>query len=263
MTVARSSPSTSVTSSAAPEQSYGIPDPDHLGIHRGGRPNAGPGSVDARRDRRASQCRLARLRLGLRRHHGVQPAPPAKGHRTDRRGGRRSDDQVRCWLTGTHVVPRFFSFLLVPLFMLLASGAAAATPARDRGRSPRHRARAGDASGRRHQAARSSQRFRGLRASHCERWPRRSRRSPRPRPSSHACPTPPTFASTSAGRCCRRASPTSREHVRARRRPPSSCSSGSLRRCGSRASIDPGRATTDSRSTRAARRWRLGRAAGS
>ena len=30
------------------------------------------------------------------------------------------------WLTGTHVVPRFFSFLLVPLFMLLASGAAAA-----------------------------------------------------------------------------------------------------------------------------------------
>jgi hypothetical protein len=30
------------------------------------------------------------------------------------------------WATGTHVVPRFFSFLLVPLFMLVATGAAAA-----------------------------------------------------------------------------------------------------------------------------------------
>ena len=28
------------------------------------------------------------------------------------------------WATGTHVVPRFFSFLLVPLFMLVASGSA-------------------------------------------------------------------------------------------------------------------------------------------
>jgi len=29
------------------------------------------------------------------------------------------------WLTGTYIVPRFFSFLLVPLFMLLATGSAA------------------------------------------------------------------------------------------------------------------------------------------
>jgi hypothetical protein len=29
------------------------------------------------------------------------------------------------WITGTYVVPRFFSFLLVPLFMLLATGSAA------------------------------------------------------------------------------------------------------------------------------------------
>ena len=32
---------------------------------------------------------------------------------------------VAFWLTSTYVVPRFFSFLLVPLFMLLATGAAA------------------------------------------------------------------------------------------------------------------------------------------
>src|SRR5262245_17686864 len=32
---------------------------------------------------------------------------------------------VAFWLTSTYVVPRFFSFLLVPLFMLLASGASA------------------------------------------------------------------------------------------------------------------------------------------
>ena len=32
---------------------------------------------------------------------------------------------VAFWLTGTHIVPRFFSFLLVPLFMLVATGSAA------------------------------------------------------------------------------------------------------------------------------------------
>ena len=32
---------------------------------------------------------------------------------------------VAFWVTGTYVVPRFFSFLLVPLFMLLATGSAA------------------------------------------------------------------------------------------------------------------------------------------